>query len=108
MTNFEKLKSKSLNDFAVWLDENGLFDDSPWMNWFAETYCNKCESVKCDYKDVAQLYGWDAYPSNRKVECAYCEVHGKCKFFDEINDIPNNLDMIKMWLELEEASDADM
>ena len=104
MTNFERLKAMPIDELAEWLDENGLFDGSPWMNWFDKTYCDKCESIKCKYKDVEQLYGFDNESSEREIECAYCEVYGKCKFFDEIDDIPNNLAIIKLWLK-EEATE---
>jgi hypothetical protein len=101
MTNLKHIQSMSLEDFAEWLDEHGQFDDSPWMHWFAQKYCDKCESIKCRYQDVEQLLGFDAMSSEREVECAYCEVYGKCKYFEEIDDIPNNLEIIKMWLNKE-------
>ncbi len=101
MTNLEHKQSMSLEDFAEWLDEHGQFDDSPWLNWFTEKYCTGCESIKCKYKDVEQLFGFDPDSGNREMECSYCEVYGKCKFFEKINDIPNNLEIIKMWLKEE-------
>ena len=41
MTNIEKLRTMPLDEFSLWLDENGLFDNSPWMNWFDKKYCEK-------------------------------------------------------------------
>ena len=46
MTNYEKLKNMSVDDFAEWLDEYGKFDESPWSEWFNSTYCKKCESIE--------------------------------------------------------------
>ena len=46
MTNIEKLHAMSLDEFSLWLDENGLFDNSPWMNWFDKEYCQNCEAEK--------------------------------------------------------------
>ena len=37
MTNIEKLHAMSLDEFSLWLAENGLLDNSPWMNWFDKT-----------------------------------------------------------------------
>ena len=100
MSNFEKMKSMSIDDLAKWLDEYGQFDNSPWSNWFAKKYCNNCESIKCRYDEVKERL--DITPFyNREIECAYCELEKKCQFFSEIEDIPNNVEVVKMWLESE-------
>ena len=41
MRMVDKIKSKSLDEFAEWIDEHGAFDGSPWINWWQENYCNK-------------------------------------------------------------------
>ena len=96
MNKFKKIKSMSINELAEWIDKYGRFDGSPWMNWWDEHYCNKCESIMCHYPD-----------SNLKFPCAWCELHdGKCKFFPEMTEAPNNKEIIKMWLE-SEVKDED-
>lgn len=90
MRMIDKIKSKSLNDFAAWLDKIGQFEDSPWLDWFDENYCSKCESEFVNVK----AFG-------RCMECAYCEVHNKCRFFQEMDHTPNGKEMVKMWLESE-------
>ena len=107
MTNLKHIQSMSLEDFAEWLDEHGQFDDSPWMHWFDQKYCAGCESIKCKYKDVAHLFGFDDESNEREMMCAYCEVHGKCKYFEELDDIPNNLEIIKLWLKEEATEETD-
>ena len=84
MTVFELFKSKSIDELVDWLDENCTPDFSPWMNWWDDNCCKKCDGV---FQDGLE-YGW-------------CELHGKCKFFQDMNDIPDNKQMIKMWLESE-------
>ena len=88
MTNIEKLQAMSLDEFSFWLDKNGLFDYSPWMNWFDEEYCKNCE-----YEKIAMGNG-------KTCLCAYCEIHEHCRFFPDV-PTPANYDIIKMWLQRE-------
>ena len=86
MNNFEYIKSMSIDEFAEWLNKNGNFEDSLWINWFDETYCQKCEDVigTC---------------SGREMEFAYCELNDdKCRFFEEFDEVPWGKDLIKLWL----------
>ena len=71
-----------------WLDKYGDFDSAPWMRWFDKNYCDKCEAVV-----IQSLNGCNGY--------AWCELHNKCKFFQDMNDIPDSKQTIKMWLESE-------
>ena len=87
MTNFEKFKSMNIEELSEWFDQYGQFDDSPWGNWFNERYCENCESIMCHYED-----------SKYEFPCSWCELHNKCKFFQELDDVPDNKDIIKMWL----------
>jgi hypothetical protein len=96
MTNLEYLQSLPINKFAEWLDEHGQFDGSPWMDWFNETYCKKCESIKCKIKST-NIGITPLYP-DREIDCAYCELEHKCKFFENLEDVPDNKEIIKMWL----------
>jgi hypothetical protein len=81
----------TIDALAEWLDKYGQFDSSPWMNWFTENYCNKCESIECHYPD-----------SEYKFHCSWCELNdNKCKFFPDADEAPNNKKIIKLWLESE-------
>lgn len=90
MTYFDILKSMDIHQFAEWLDENCRFDDSPWIAWWDAKYCKNCEPIMCCYKG-----------SNREFPCSWCEIEHNCKFFQNIDEVPNNKEIIKMWLESE-------
>lgn len=101
MNNFNKLKAFNINQLAEWLDENGQFDTSPWLKWFAQKYCNHCESIECKYAEAKEKLGIEPFFMDDTIECAYCEIYGNCRFFKEFEDVPDNREMIKMWLETE-------
>jgi len=101
ITNFKYLQNMSIDEFAEWLDKNCMFDNSPWMNLFNEKYCSKCESIKCKYADAEEKLGITPFSYSGEIECAYCELENKCRFFQELDDVPDNKEMIKMWLEEE-------
>lgn len=88
MNVFDSIKLKNIDELAEWFDENVTSDDTPWWKWWDENYCKKCES------EIAYMSELD-----KKCECAWCELHGKCKFFKELDDIPDCKQTIKMWLE---------
>lgn len=89
MTVFECFKNKNIDELVDWLNEHCVFDHAPWYRWWDENYCNKCESIiRIDDDDIKREYG-------------YCELNGNCKFFKEIKDIPDDKQVIKMWLESE-------
>ena len=90
MTNFEKFKSMSIDEFAEWIDRYGEFDGSPWLDWWNVNYCNDCESEFITFVDTG-----------KKAECAWCEVYDKCKYFKELQGLPNDKQIIKMWLKTE-------
>lgn len=75
---------------AEWLDQYGMFDNSPWMIWFDQQYCKNCEDVVCKYEN-----------DKKEFSCSYCELNDKCKFFPEYDEAPSNKEIIKMWLESE-------
>lgn len=89
MTVFESIKNKNIDKLAEWLDEHCNFDFAPWWRFWDENYCNKCESV---------IFSDD---EGGKMEFAYCEHYGNCRFFKEMADTPDNKQTIKMWLESE-------
>jgi hypothetical protein len=96
MNKFENFKSMNIDQLAEWLDEYGQFDSAPWTLWFDQKYCQNCEDIMCKYED-----------SERELRCAYCEVHNKCKFFPEMDEEPDNKEVIKMWLKME-AEDEEI
>lgn len=92
MTVFENFKNKNIDELANWLAEHCMFDSAPWWRFWDKNYCNKCkEEIAVDE---------DGY----EKECAYCELHGNCRFFKEMNEIPDNKQTIKMWLESEDVN----
>jgi len=106
MTNLEKIKNMDLDQLAEWLDKHGMFDHSPWNDWWDKNYCSKCEPIECHYADAKEKLGIEPYFHDDTVECAYCELADesgitRCRFFPDMNDVPNNVEVIKMWLEKE-------
>ena len=87
MTVFDNFKNKNIDELAEWLAKYCSFDQAPYWNWWDRNYCNKCES------ETAYLFS-KTYES----ECAWCELNHKCKFFQELDDIPDSKQIIKMWL----------
>ncbi len=104
-SNFERLQSMSIDELAEWLDKNGMFDNSPWLNSFNKKYCEKCEVIECTYTDAKEKLGIEPCFLDDTIECAYCEVYNKCRFFENLEDVPDSKDMIKMWLEEEVNED---
>ena len=98
MNNFEKLKSMNTEELTDWIDKYGQLDNSPWIEWFDKTYCKNCESIKCHSKQ----YNYDT-----EVSYAYCELHDNCKFFPDLEYVPELKDVIKMWLESEVEDSAE-
>ena len=88
MTQFENFKNMNLEELAIWLDVYGEFDNSPWMQWWDENFCDKCESIKMSYPDTPHI----TFP------VGWCELEHKCKFFQDRDDMPSNKEIITMWL----------
>ena len=86
------IKDMSIDELTDGLDKYGQFDSSPWMGWFDENYCSKCESIKCKVDEK------DAFWPDYTMDCAYCELENKCKYFPQLDNIPDNKDTIKLWL----------
>ena len=99
MTNFEKLKSMSLEDFATFIDKHSMYDNTPWMNWWDKNYCDKCESIKLNYEETQKILQIVPFFKESTIECAYCEVHGRCRYFPNIEETPSMQEIVKMWLE---------
>lgn len=77
-----------IDELSSWIDKYGAFDNSPWINWFDELYCQNCEPIMCCYED-----------GSKEFPCSWCELNGKCIFFKDLIDVPDSEEIIKMWLE---------
>lgn len=87
MTVFDNFKNKNIDELAEWLSEYCSFDQAPYWRWWDKNYCNKCEP------EIAYLFS-----SDKESKCAWCELYDKCKFFQDMNEIPDSKEIIKMWL----------
>lgn len=90
MTVLEIFQSKRIDELVEWFDESIVCDGSPWIEWFDTKYCKDCEPE----------IGYISY-LNKEAECNWCELHGKCKYFKDLNSVPDNKQTIKLWLESE-------
>lgn len=79
----------STDELAEWLDLYGNFDHSPWMEWFDKKYCQDCDGIDMEYID------------GHITECAYCEINNVCRFFPDREEAPNNVEILKIWLDEE-------
>ena len=97
MTHYNELTSMSIEGLARWIETNGKFDDSPWMNRFNKNYCSKCESVTITKAESKEKLGFELMFSE-DTTCSYCEVYKKCRFFPNLNETPSCVEIIEMWL----------
>lgn len=91
-TMFDYIHNMNNKELARWLNMYGLFDNSPWIQWFDKKYCSKCEA------ELVYLPS-----SDRQAECSYCELYGQCRFFLEMNESPDNEQVVEMWLKSEKT-----
>lgn len=89
MKVFDSIKNKNIDEFVEWLCEHCNFDYAPWWKWWDENYCSKCEPV---------VFSDD---EGDEKEFAHCEHYGNCRFFEEMKEVPDHKQIIKMWLESE-------
>lgn len=96
MTVFEDIHSKDIDGLVEWLDKNGAADGNPWLRWFDKNYCKKCEEVVCE--SITDCFGdyWSG-----EHEFAYCELNNKCRYFENMDRVPDRKQTIKLWLESE-------
>lgn len=96
MTVFEDIHSKDIDGLVEWLDKNGAYNGSPWTRWFDKNYCRKCKAVKAAF--VTDQYGdyWSG-----EHEFSWCELNGKCRYFQDFKKVPDRKQTIKLWLESE-------
>ena len=97
MTRFEELKNMDVEALVEWICEHGQFDGSPWCKWWDENYCRKCDPVICHHTEAKEKFGFEPF-YEKDVECAYCEVNGKCRYFLDWDKQPDSKDIVKMWL----------
>lgn len=89
MTVFENIKNKSIDELVDWLDKHCDFDSALWWRYWDENYCDKCEAVVFTDDEGGK-------------ECfAYCEHYSNCRFFKDMDCIPDSKQIIRMWLESE-------
>ena len=89
-TVFDKFKSMSIDELTDWLNQYSQLDSMPWIEWWNKNYCSKCDAVTAFVPD----YG-------RELDFSCCELNDKCKFFQDLDDVPDDKMIIKMWLESE-------
>lgn len=105
--NNESLKDTNLNknfkdkeNIINFLIDLHNYDFGPWTEWFDKKYCSKCEMIKSRVKELG----------DREHDVAFCELNGKCKFFEELGRLLEEKDVIEMWLEsdCETVSEEDV
>ena len=79
MTVFENITSMSIDELVDWLDEHGAAYYAPWKVWYNKKYCRECDADECRWR----------------------QLHKKCRYFPEMNQVPNRKQKIRMWLESE-------
>lgn len=88
MNNYERIRTMTIDDMTEFFDDKWSHDYDPAIEWWDDTYCSKCESVK-RYVDVV----------DREMDFAWCEVNGVCKYFPK--EVLNRKHIMKLWLESE-------
>ena len=92
MTNYRKIKNMHIKELSKFLDDICRFEKAPWNTWFDDMYCKNCESIKCKYE--SELAGGEY----REIDCAYCELETKCKYFPHLDRAPSSEEVCEMWL----------
>ena len=90
MTKFENFQSKTIDELATFLDKCGDLEVAPWIEWWDKNYCSKCQR---EYAETPLF--------ERQMKFAWCELHGQCKYFLDMQKVPDTQEIIKMWLESE-------
>lgn len=82
----DRLREMSNDELVEYILNYWSHDHDPTVTWFIDTHCKKCpsEEMECD---------------GRMQKCAWCELHHKCKFYPDLEEIPSCKQVIKMWLE---------
>ena len=88
MTVFKQIKNMTLDELAVWIRDNWLHDGDLVIDWWDKNYCQKCEPEKITFPNIDHEY-----------ECCYCEKYDKCRYFTELDKMPDDLMRVKLWLQ---------
>ena len=99
MNNLKKLQSMNIDQLIDFLNTNG-HHNAVWWEWFEEKYCNECAPEIGYINDVDGEHTWQI-----GCMCSYCETHANCRFFPDMDDVPDNKETIKLWLESEVNDD---
>jgi hypothetical protein len=99
MTRYEAFKSLPIDELAKLLSDM-ISGDAPWNDWFTNKHCDGCETIVIPAENVKEVLGFEPMNIKETYECAYCEVHDKCKFFPDLDSIPSDEAVCKMWLEI--------
>ena len=83
---FEEINAMNIDEFAEWFSKNCSHDTDPCITWWNDTYCKNCG---------------DSDDSNVEFKYSWCELNGNCKFFQNMDHVPNPVEMVKLWLESE-------
>lgn len=87
MNNYTRIVNKSVGELTEWLDKYGSLEETPWIKWFSNKYCEKCLVEEIRFSE-----------SDKRTPCSWCEIHHKCRFFQDKEEIPDNKEIILMWL----------
>lgn len=97
---------KDITALAELLSAVTTDDDFPWAKWFDKKYCKNCPPIACRDSVSKTILGIESY-FRGTVECAYCELIDKCKFFPDLDSIPTEAEVIEMWLREEVRDEND-
>lgn len=97
MTHFEKIfKDATPESIAEFLDCNGMWDNSPWLNWWDKQYCSKCDTVELTNCQAKELLGIESPFEGVNLVGSFCEVYKKCRYTDDHE--PTSKEIIEAWL----------
>ena len=97
MKMIDKIKSMNIYELSDLFSEYVDISTAPWTKWWDKNYCKKC------YAEIIQNAN-----TSRLMECSYCELNNKCKFFEDMDfdDVLDEKRMIRMWLNSEVKDDG--
>lgn len=87
MTVFDQIRKMNIDEFAEWFNDHCSHDTDPCVEWWNNTYCKNCNP------ELGTIEG-----TQTPLEFAWCELHKKCRFFPNMECIPDSLEMTKIWL----------